>query len=229
MMKKVLFFLLLAAAGVFFVFKTFPPDLFLISSVDCKTQYGPCSSKDLEKLESYKGTNLFLIDTNRIAGQLLSDFGNSRVYVYRIFPARLAATIAKKRAFVAFVRRGEQLETFLVSADGTVLSSEVNSPLPTIYTDSQAKIVVGGSLDKQAVRAAKIVYLAYKAYGVASGQLVGESLTIQLPDQTTVYFPLSSDPEVLIGALQLIHNESKMQDKLPSVIDLRYSNPVLKY
>lgn len=227
-MKKVMFFLLLALAGVFFVFKTAPPDPFLVRDVDCKTQYGPCSSKDLEKLESYKGANLFLIDTNRIAERLLSDFGNGRVYVYRVFPAKLAATIAKKRAFVAFARQDEP-DTFLVSADGTVLSSEANSPLPTVYTDSQAKIVVGAMLDKQAVTAAKIVYLAYKAYGASSGQLAGETLTIQLPDQATVYFPLQADPEVLIGALQLIHNESKMQGKLPRVIDLRYSNPVLRY
>lgn len=227
-MKKVMFFLLLAAAGVFFVFKTALPDPFLISDVDCKTQYGPCGDKDLEKLESYKGANLFLIDTNKIAGRLLSDFGNSRVYVYRVFPARLAATIAKKRAFVAFARAGE-LDTFLVSADGTVLSLEANSPLPTIYTDSQAKIVVGAKVDKQAVTAAKIVYLAYKTYGASGGQLAGETLTIQLPDRTTVYFPLQAEPEVLIGALQLIRNESKMQEKLPRVIDLRYSNPVLRY
>ena len=73
-------------------------------------------------------------------------------------------------------------------------------------------------------------------YQINIGEIINDSLVIELDSGTKVLFPLEGDKQILLGALRLIDSKvttegeelSGVDGQVVETIDLRYKNPVLR-
>lgn len=217
------FFILLLTTLLFF------SNVFLIKNIICKTQYGPCSKKEEQELEEIKGKNLFLFKKSDVQEVLVKNFLNRKVTLQRVFPNTVVVVIEKRKPIAAFKLPNTPDKVYLVDREGKIIEYVQNSLLPVIsLINSSQSFAIGNSLDEKMTNAAQIVSLTFKSQGAKEGVLENTRLMIYL-EEMEIYYPLDRDPRVVVGALQLILNRSRMMGKLPKSVDLRYSNPVLRY
>lgn len=211
----------------FFLLKS---QLFSIDKVVCKTQYGPCGEEDEERASLARGENLFLTSPQKIKNSLKNNFSNKEISIQKIFPRTIEIIIEKRKAVIGVTSKNlSDRGVFLLDRDGVVLELTGETSLPVVVLDQDRGLVVGGEVGKDVKKAAAIMTLVYAAEKAKKAELNSDSLILFLQDERNVYFPLDKDPEILVGALQLIIARSKIEGRLPKSIDLRYSNPVIKY
>lgn len=211
----------------FFLLKS---QLFSVDKIVCKTQYGPCNKEDEERVSFLKGENLFLVSSQKIKNSLKNNFSNKEISIQKIFPKTIEVIIEKRKAVVGVTPKElADRGVFLLDRDGVILELARETALPVIILDQEDNLVVGGEVGKDTKKAVAIIMLVYTAQKANRAELGHDSLTVFLQDEMNVSFPLDKDPEILVGALQLIMARSKIEGRLPKSIDLRYSNPVLKY
>lgn len=227
-MRILKFLLILPLVALpFFLLKT---QLFSVDRVVCKTQYGPCDKEDEERASLARGENLFLVSPQKIKNNLKNNFSNKEVSIQKIFPRTIEIVIEKRKAILGVTSKNLlDRGVFLLDKDGVVLELVRETHLPVIILDQDPGLVVGEEVGKDVKKAVAIMTLVYTAEKASRAELGNDSLILFLQDGTNVYFPLDKDPEILVGALQLIIARSKIEGRLPKSIDLRYSNPVLKY
>lgn len=211
-----------------FLIKT---DFFHIDEVRCKTQYGPCSANDETIAGNLKGKNLFLVSGSDTVKDLKQSFINKSVLVQKIFPKTIEVFIEKRKPVVALIQ--EEVGDpgfFLIDKDGVVVSFAKDSQMPLVVVEhKEENLSVGSTVREEIKEAADILYLLYNGQSVTRAELKEDFLIAFLPQGSQVYFPLDKEPRSLVGALQLIIARSRIEGNLPKSIDLRYSNPVLKY
>lgn len=204
--------------------------LFSIDRVVCKTQYGPCDKEDEERASLAQGENLFLTSPQKLKNSLKNNFSNKEISIQKIFPKTIEIIIEKRKAILGVTPKNLlDRGVFLLDKDGVVLELTRETSLPVIILDQDPGLVVGGEVGRDVKKAVAIMTLVYTAEKAKEAELGNDSLILFLQDGTNVYLPLDKDPDILVGALQLIIARSKIEGRLPKSIDLRYSNPVLKY
>lgn len=201
---------------------------FDITNFTCKSQYGPCTAEEISSLEKFKGGNMVMFNTKPVVDKLKHDFMNRKVVVQKVFPNTIIVTLEKRKAVVAFATLSGD-GYFLLDRDGVVVEFVKTTNLPYISAPELPGLVVGHEAEDKFRRAASITYLVFRSQGVKQVKLENSTIVAQLQSGLRVIFPLEGDPQVLMGALQLILARSRMMDKLPKEIDLRYSKPVLRY
>lgn len=226
--KQVAFLLIILFIGIFVFFVT--SGLFAIKNISCKTQYGPCVGNNEETLKEFYGKNLFLLNSNKVRRKEESIFSNRRVFVQKVFPNTLSVVIEKRKPLAGVSVGIDKKGVFLVDSDGKVIGFSNISELPTVVIDqTNWKTAVGQEVADDTLKALQILNLLYKSQSMSSAHIEGNTLVVDLTSGSRVYLPQDRDPQVLVGALQLILVRSKIDDKIPKTIDLRYSNPVLRY
>lgn len=220
-------FLLVLLLGGAYLLKS---GYFAIKTIDCKTQYGDCSDSDNKVFAGFIGKNLFLLSTEEGRNTGEKEYVNRKVLVQRVFPSTLKIIIEKRRAVVALISEDPRTPRILVDQEGTVLDETNDGILPTITVRKTIKdVYLGQKVEQSVVNAAQTLYLVSKVQNIKNGILESDRLTINLNEGTVVNFALDRDPQVLVGALQLIESRSRIDGKLPKLIDLRYIKPVLIY
>ena len=203
-----------------------------IESIRCKTQYGPCDETDEGKLKEFYGQNLFLLGSRRIESRMKEDFQNRSVSVQKVFPKELVVILDKRKPIVALKKESLEDGVFLLDRDRVVISFTVKSSLPTLILWKDANLVVGEMVEEKIGQAAELLFITSRTQQGNVGEYKNQKddfFTVLLPNNVKVYYPLERDTEVLIGALQLILTRSRIDGKMPTLIDLQYSNPVLRY
>ena len=197
--------------------------------IECKTQYGPCEEEDLKITNSALGENIITFNAKRLKEKLLQRFKNEEVFIQRVFPSTIEVVIQKRKGYIALKKEGIGEGFFVVDSDGTVLSFIRNTALPSFVLSTDYKTpVVGEKVDSRVVTSGKLVKLTSKIDEVRKATLFRDRLEIVLPALIVTY-PVDLDPTLLTGALQLILTRTKMDNKVPVSVDLRYKNPVLTY
>lgn len=216
---------------VFLIFVLVKGNLFSIEKIDCKTQYGPCSERDIETLETFQGKNLFLLPQTDVRKSLGENFLNRQVSMQKIFPNRLEIVIEKRKPAVALVQSPiAEMGFFLLDQDGVVVEVAKETILPVLTLPVRDEnMELGKEVGQEIKKAAKILSLVYGLRKTKETRLESNFLYVKDLDGIEIFFPLNQDPEVSVGALQLIITRSRIEGSLPKTIDLRYSNPVLKY
>lgn len=222
---KILLVLKLIGLGVL----ALTSNVFSINNFDCKTQYGPCLENDNKAYQAFLGKNLFLVNTKEVQNLGLQNFMNRKVSVQRVFPNTLAIVLDKRKPLVALKAINSNL-LLLADREGVILEFVENSSLPTVVIQQQITgLSVGQKLDERLITAIQGFYMTYKAQGVQGAVLSDKTLRFELSDGIIVFYSLDRDPEVSVGALQLILSRSRIEGKLPKIIDLQYSKPVVRY
>lgn len=224
--------LALAFLGIYYVSSSFSFGIFdflVVKNITCSTQYGPCSMEDYRLLEKFQGKNLFFLKSEDVVSSLLTNFKNNSASVTKIFPSTLSARLEKRKARAVIVEDLGSKKGFLVSSQGYVLSFVEQTPLPSLKYSLFRKLAVGKRVDSKLQNAVVLLYLTSKITEIKYGDVEDDNLRVILSNKSKVYYPLDRDPQILVGALQLIAYRSKMEGKYPKVIDLRYKNAILKY
>lgn len=216
-------FLLFAAGAL-----VYRGQLFSFQAFSCKSQFGPCSAQEEERIKNFLGRSLFFLDTGEVEEVLSNDFSVKGVYIQKVIPNKLNVFLEKRKPVVAVSVLGFEEGVFLFDRDGVVLGFVESSALPLLKVGKDEHLVVGQKVSEKLSTASKILYLTYKleADKPVKGELQDGRLLVET-QSVDVYYPLDKDPRVLVGALQLILVRSRIDGKLPKSIDLQYSNPVL--
>lgn len=230
---KIIFFLRFFAFCflLFALFYLSQNNFFKIKKISCQTQYGPCSQRDDELIASFLGKNFFFLANSQVESTLLQNPTTNKVFVQKVFPDTLEIKLEKRKLLVSiskeeFLSRG----VFLLAGDGVISEFVKNSSLPLLVIPQGSEdLSVGMEVEEKIQKAAMALSLLYSSQKVARATFVDNFLSFELPGGVLVYFPLEKDTDALIGALQLLVTRSRIEGNLPKTIDLRYSNPVLKY
>lgn len=214
---KILILVLVFVGAIWIIFFKF----LKVSKINCESQYGICDS-NLELIISAlqnKKENIF--EARNDLEKILKYNKNVLDYSIRFNPLfGLKAFVIEKKAVAAFVTGN--IFT-LVDSDGEILGKTNSTALPKI--DSSINL----SSDEISYLA-KLMSGLYNFFGVTTGKVTADGLTVTNLKGKTVIFPLTGNIDVLLGSLTLIFS------RLPSVsqastiltIDLRFKNPVLR-
>lgn len=201
-----------------------------VKNIDCKTQYGPCSEFDNKALDILLGKNLFFLSAEKIKKELLRNPTTEDVSVQKVFPNKVEIIVKQRKPNIVIAQEGfEERGVFVVNREGVILEFAKNSPLPTlVITQRDEDWAVGAKVNDKVIQASNILTLLHQAQRANRAKLENNYIVVNI-EESNVYFPLDKEADVLVGALQLLMSRSRIEGRLPKVVDLRYSNPVLKY
>ena len=131
---KWLFKSLLAVAFVFTTYKFLRP-FFLVKSITCSTNYGPCPQLVLEKLQQFNQIPIYRLDQTKIASELpypLLEFRPN-------FPSSVFVKIDLPKPIVILKSNSTSL---LVSSTGRILGSASGQN----FRDTKIKAVFSGAV-----------------------------------------------------------------------------------
>lgn len=201
-----------------------------LKNIDCSSQYGPCNVEDLAKFEQYKNKNLLFLDSSEVKNKGEESYNNRKVIVQKYFPGTLKIILEKRKSIVALKSRDPRSPILAIDRDGTLIDTPKETQLPVIYIRRNlGDLYLGEKVEQPVVNAVQVFYLSQKYWNIQDAVLDQDKLQITLDSQTIVNFALDRDPQALVGALQLIETRSRIEGKLPKLIDLRYIRPVLTY
>lgn len=190
-----------------------PGQLIKIKKIVCESQYGECPESIESALAELELSNL--TKTKKLlAGNLDQNLLVSTFSVQYGFPDKLKVNILLKKP-IAVILDTDSNKFYLVGNDGMILGEALESSLPTVTQKGKTPNLI----------AVKMMQGVNAMYQVTRGEIVNDSLVVELPTHVRVIFPLDGvrDSEVLLGSLRLIYSE--VTDK---EIDLRFKNALLR-
>ena len=225
MYKKLFLVILLLVCLLLLVF--LPSRLTKISKIICQSQYGDCPDNVGIRLETLVSKNL--VESKKLAASILKDnFLVSDFSTQFNLPSTLKVNLVIRKAVFALHQEGTN-NFSLIDKEGYVVAISDSSNLPQITSSEKPKNVGEKTTDKD-LAALKIIEGVYSMYQVQKGTIIEDSLTVELPSQIKVIFPLVGyDRDVLLGELRLIYSKIETEESGKyKEIDLRFKNPVLR-
>lgn len=210
------------------IYKIATSESFAIANIACKTQYGPCEKVYEDSLRDFLGANLFLLPADQVKLEFANEKKIKEVFVEKIFPAKLSVYLKLRKPVLALAKPGSPPGFFLVDEEGLVLEYKESSFLPKVFLPGTVRYLVVGERVEGISGLTELLYLSFKISEFEKAEVGDEEVKVFLP-QSLVFFPKEKDPRVLAGSLQLILARSRIDGKMPAEIDLRYTNPVLRY
>jgi len=202
-----------------------------ISRVRCFSQYGECNEDLVKKLAEIQGKP-YLITKKRIK-EVLAKEVTVRKYTYRYqLPFEFKVEVIESRPKCALLKDNSN-NFYLISGEGVILFKRESSNLPTLSVDKKLSSV-GEKVDREILFACEVVHQLSKDYKYSIARVEKDKLIVELIGGPNVIFPLEGDKDFLLGAFVLIIDElrnGKIDSKIekPTIVDLRFKNPVLKY
>ncbi|MFZ5933056.1 MAG: hypothetical protein ACOYT7_03220 [Patescibacteria group bacterium] len=223
--------LLFIALVVFLVI--YLPCLIRVTSIACKSQFGPCSNSLEGKLRGFEGKNLKEAK-KQVTEVLGAETSVTDFSLQFKIPAILKVDILEKKPKFA-VKEKDTAVFGLVGQEGTVLKIEKDSSLPFLEIDEKIP-GVGERVSDKIFFGLNLVYDLFLQYQLREGKIKDSLLVVDSLEGRRVIFPLAGDREILLGALRLIigrlNDKSKdtriVNGASVSEIDLRFKNPVLR-
>lgn len=201
---------------------------FKIKRIDCQTQYGVCSTNIHELFSEYKGRSLFLSLPQSHANELVANLIQVKsVELLRKFPQTLIANVTLRTPIGAVVGENAPDMYGLVDEDGKVVST-VSETTISVLTIKEWQPTIN-QLAPIHVASLKVLATISQLDGSrVNGEVTDLGLVVNSNGVTIIV-----DPKMPVldwySSLQVIVDRSKIQNKLPRKIDLRFNQPVLEY
>jgi len=177
---------------------------------------------DREKL----GTNLLAVPTDRLTKELLAAYPLlADVRFEKRLPGTLIVHLVRRAPF-AMIQTGGNIYT--LGEEGVVLDAANETGLyPVIYIDIGA-LPVGSTVRDGRIRSVLAFLSAFSGTARISQVRVKDDTSFQLRlEDSVVYLPSDGDMRGKATTLQTIIEGFRIKGTLPSVIDLRFSKPVI--
>lgn len=206
----------------------FGPRLIKINSIDCQSQFGPCSKvidSQLTKIEGQSYLSAYKNITNFFKENILvSDYS-----IKFNLPSKLIVHIVERKPIVSLVKRSDEQKFYFIDSDGIILFTQENSQLPKVILPEDTNLEIGKKVDPGLLFASKILQGCFITFGSRLAIVTPELIEVDLPDSIRVRFPLTGDTNLLLGSLNSILSRLNMSetDSKIKLIDLRFKNPVI--
>jgi hypothetical protein len=200
---------------------------FLIKvKIECKSQFGDCSSEINSKLQTLNSDNLF-IAKNKASSYLKKNFLVSDFSTQFKLPNILLINIIAKKPYFA-IKDSLSGKYELIDRNGIILALSDSSGLPAVSVSEPLK-KVGEAVDSRDFFALNLISGINEMYQIGYGKIENDALLVDMPTGVRVIFPLEGEPQVLLGGLRLIYTKVTANYLgTYSQIDMRYKNPVLR-
>lgn len=216
--------------GLFFVFKG---KLFRINKLTCQKEGFPCQ-KEIIFLEELKGQSIFLANTTEISQKIKNKILTVKeVEIKKRLPDRVLIEIIPRQPFVALTK--DEKTYFLIDEDGFVYQKVLTKPknLALIIIDGfEASFYLGQRMeDEVLVKSLSFIKGLKKSFIVFKQIVLSENGTITLFLNEPIIASFSAKKNILsqVDSLQFILRQSKIEGKIPALIDFRFNKPVVKY
>jgi hypothetical protein len=238
--KTKLWLVLLTISGltVAVVYALFGSNIFSVSHIRCNeeqhavpNEQKPCQEVIVAELSKYEGSNTWRLDPNQVAKQLeaadqsikkveakVASFNTLDVLVIRRIPSAQLTTSTQAQQVV------------LVDEDGIILGqTTVSDSFPKLIWSESDSWAVEEPLPPALKLAIALTTLVDEQFGFLSPPVIESKFTMkgQIKSGEVVVFSLSKDPLSQVRSLQVVLTQARI-DKIPSEIDLRFRNPVIK-
>lgn len=193
---------------------------------ECEGQYGDCPKEIESGIRNQESRNLYQTK-QKVSKYLKNNIQVSDYSTQFKFPNFLKVDILIKKP--AYMIKNSEGKSVLVDREGLVLNSGNNIlTIPTLTTSENLKDV-GEKINDNQLFALKLIEGVYEMYQVNTGNMIDNSLTVELSSGIEVIFPIDGDIQVLLGSLRLVF--AKIESNVTgtySQIDLRFKSPVLR-
>lgn len=229
--------IILAASVIVVILVAFSFQFIIKVKTECESQYGDCPREledGIKNLSRRAGSGSAresgnLYQTKQKVSKYLKN--NIQVSDYSTqfkFPNFLKVDILIKKP--AYMIKNNEGKSILVDREGLVLSSGNSvSIIPTLTISENLKNI-GEKINNNQLFALKLIEGVYEMYQVNIGNIIDNSLTVELTSGIKVIFPIDGDTQVLLGSLRLVY--AKIESNVTgtySQIDLRFKSPVLRW
>lgn len=197
-------------------------------AVECYTQFGTCPQGYLSELTQIAEVRLLKpLPGDLIKSKLNKFIEIKNISLYRRLPSTLIVSISLRKPLGTV---GSQvLGARAISDDeGLIIGRSQNSLLPFLHEDRDFS--QGDTLTSSQVEALKILReVSQLTKNPVSGSLHENDLTVFIGNDQKVLLNLQNKPSKWYNTLQVILERSKILSKIPKVIDIRFSDPVLTF
>lgn len=206
--------------------------IFAIQQIDCQLDYEPCQDPSLlAELDRLRTHNLFRLNQAAITSRLLSaNYMLRSVELTRELPSRLHFSLYSIYPVVA-LRTAQNPNWVVLDSDFRVIRSlGVDPNVPTVIVPGPLTLVIGSSPSDPALRQTLELALdisrAMPQIRVVT-LLDERTLSLSLPNSRQALLNPQSKTAEQLRSLQALQLDDTILTGV-SVIDLRYSQPVLK-
>lgn len=203
-------------------------DWVLVKQVECYTQYGFCDQELLHQAEWLKATPLLFPLPREKLIVSFSEFPQVKsVNLYRRLPSTLVVKVDLRKP-IGLVGPEVLGVSSLADSDGVIFGQQSQSPLPQLIISQP--VGLGDKLSPAQIKALQILSGVSNLVGDKTiGRIDNDRLVILISNSTQVVFDIDDLPSGWARTLQLILDRSKIQAKVPKLIDLRFSSPILTF
>ncbi len=202
--------------------------VFYARNLECYTQYGSCPPRIIGSVKWLLNTPLLKSLPQKEVENDLRQFPEIKtIHLYRRLPRTLVLSLEIRKPAVLI---GPRVLGAHVAADdeGVILYQSENPGLPLLLFSDLVK--PGSVLNADQINAIKILD---QMSGLPDNRLIGKIdnhiLSVFFPQNVTVLLDLSQMTSNWYTTLQVILTRSKIQSKMPKVIDLRFNSPIVTF
>jgi hypothetical protein len=203
-------------------------NFFHVRAVECYTQYGNCPQEYLLALQSAQGIPLLKpLPSNLIKSKLNNHIEIKNISLYRRLPKTLVVSVSLRKPLGTV---GTQVlgARALSDEEGLIISRTESSTLP--FLQSEKELSLGERIGEYQVTSLRILgEISQMTQKPVSGKLDSHDLTVFISDEQKVLLNLQNLSPKWYNTLQVILERSKILSKIPKMIDLRFSDPVLTF
>jgi cell division septal protein FtsQ len=202
--------------------------LFSVTSVSCTLAKQNCPTEIRQQLDQLLQKPIFVINAQYIQ-KILAQFPNVTVIAVGKQFSRLVTVRLAENPPAAAVSLPAHNSWYLVTAQGGVVG-EASEPgdLPRLTVNNEDWLLrdrtFTSDLVKQGLRLT--IYMSKKYPQVTAELLKPADLAVYIDGQK-ILFSLIKDPVVSLATLQLVLSDLTIQTRRPTVIDLRFQNPII--
>lgn len=227
-------------------------DFFTIKKIDVKSERVACANdNELKDSSGLLGQNFFLINAQKSAKKLTEKFiciknvtllrmppNNIKLEVFGREAVAILSALKEREASesahieeIATPSAQEEADSFLVDSDGVIFSKDfLESNIPRIYFYDQ-NISLGNKLGKLLRESLKILN-KIRTFGLdIKNTRVLNDLFLIYPQMSLpkIIFRMDDKIDIQLASLQLILEQSKIDNKELEFIDLRFDKPIVKF
>lgn len=217
-------------------------ELFLIRKISCQLDDFPCPQVLQPLLTNLHKQNLLTLNSSKIKRELIDlDPLFGQITISKHLPSSLSIIIIRQFPVAQLVLvETDQLDS-LISSDSASLSAELTGSVfnldrsgktyqPHVPPPPTLPVIYTSSLDSsiwvaQLVDALQQHYVSYQSLAWVNQQLA----VIQLSSVTTAWLDPQKNLTIQVASLQYILRGSKIDEEIPTKIDLRFDKPILTY
>lgn len=221
---QILLLLLLLVAGFLSWRLVTEAAFFKVSQVEVKGD--PANVVTAEVAAQVKGTNMVLFPEQDIKAKLASQYVLERVEFVKEFPGKVIATVYFRQPLFSWQSSAGR---FLVDKYGVAYAPAGSESLPQV-SDQSSTLTLGQSLPTNQLNLVRGLLTAVEGkFTPLVIKISGSEASLILSSNIQVLLTVSPNLDREISALQLITTQAKIEGKIPRLVDLRYSKPLVTY